>query len=225
MRTVIRVIKKYRAPLLLLAIVLGGLALAGCQTGRGAIPRGWSGGTIDSGILFIGSQTGELVAVDTEDGSRIFSAALETEVPSSGILNCAPGSSAVAIYGSPSIGDNLVYVGGYNGKIYAFNRDEFRQEPRWIYPRQEDIGGAIVGGTVLAQGQSYFGADTNKVYALNATDGLNAVEVGTVGAEARPPALSGTRPRKHSSACARAGSAPSSRTSTSAPGRGGAGGA
>lgn len=179
MRIVIRVIKKYRALLLLLAIVLGGLALAGCQTGRGAIPRGWSGGAIDNGTLFIGSQTGELVAVDTADGRRIFSAALETEAPTSGILNCSPGSSAVAIYGSPSVGDDLVYVAGYNGKIYAYNRDEFRQEPRWIYPRQEDIGGAIVGGTVFDQGKIYFGADNHKIYALDATDGFKEWEFET----------------------------------------------
>jgi outer membrane protein assembly factor BamB len=140
---------------------------------------GWSGGVISDGTLFIGSMDGNLVALDVVDGSQLGEPVmLEAEAPSGG-LGCLPtcgtaATQAVPIYSSPDVNGDLVYVGGYDGKVRAFkfDVDRLRQEPRWIYPRQGDIGGRIVGGLVTAQGKVFFGSSNGKVYALEVTDGF-----------------------------------------------------
>ncbi|MFH0769695.1 MAG: PQQ-binding-like beta-propeller repeat protein, partial [Chloroflexota bacterium] len=161
--------------LLLVTFVLGVLAFAGC-TGTTVIPKGWSGGTIADGTLFIGSMEGKVVAMNITDGSRTWTTTLEAAAPS-GQFGCAPAATTVAIYGSPAVAEGLVYVGGYDGKIYAFSPG--RDESRWIYPRQGNLGGAIVGGLTIAQDKVYFGCADGKVYALNAADGFKEWEFTT----------------------------------------------
>ncbi|MFC1954586.1 PQQ-binding-like beta-propeller repeat protein [Chloroflexota bacterium] len=168
-------------PLLLLVLLILGLVLASCRTGLGALPRGWSGSVTDNGTLFIGSMDGRLVAVNTEDGKRIWSTPLEAEKSGGGgLFGCTQtGATTVAIYGTPSVEGDLVYIGGYNGKIYAFSRTEFRDEPRWVYPRQSEIPASIVGGTLADKGKLYFGSADGKVYALNDADGYKEWEFET----------------------------------------------
>ena len=160
--------------LVLLAVIT---LLSGCSTARGAVARGWAGGVVADDILFIGSMQGNLVSVNTTDGWLMMTVPLESQEASTGFLSCAQGSSAVAIYGSPTIAGDLVCVGGYNGKIYAFSREEMREEPRWVYPRQDTIGGSVIGSLVYDQGKLYFGAANNKVFALDAADGYKEWDV------------------------------------------------
>ena len=60
----------FKTSLLLVVLLLGGLAFYGCR-GVTTIPKGWSGGTIADGILFIGSMEGNLVAANVSDGSHL----------------------------------------------------------------------------------------------------------------------------------------------------------
>ena len=152
---------------LLVVLLLTGVSILGC-TRTGTEPKGWSGGAIANDALFLGSMEGKLVAVNILDGSRLWEVLLETEAPAGG-FGCAPASTAVAIYGSPAVDGDLVYVGGYNGKVYAYalNRDE----PKWVYPRGGNLGGPIIGGIIVAQGKLYFGSADGKVYALETTEG------------------------------------------------------
>jgi outer membrane protein assembly factor BamB len=169
--------------LLLALLIVSILAVSGCTRTVG-IARGWSGATADGDTLFFGSMTGKLVAVDISNGN-LFQLGVPVRVEmerTSGGLACIPmtcaGSSttAVPIYGSPVVteiaGEKLVYVGGYDGKVraYLFEGNSLRSDPRWI-SRQGDIGGAIVGGLVIAQNKVYFGASDGRVYALDAIDG------------------------------------------------------
>ena len=123
-----RLVLRVALPLLVGIFLLGGLVLAGCA-GLTTVPRGWSGGTIADGILVIGSMEGKLVAANTTDGSRLWSVSLETSSTQGG-FGCAAGSQAVAIYGSPPVDGDLIFVGGYNGKVYAYAFD--RSEPKWV---------------------------------------------------------------------------------------------
>jgi len=75
----------------------------------------------------------------------------------------------VAIYGTPAMADGLVYIGGYNGKISAFNASSLAV--RWVYPREGYLDEPVVGGPVVAQGKVYIGASDGKLYALNAETG------------------------------------------------------
>ena len=156
-----------KALLIMVILLVSGLSVFGC-VGRGAIPKGWSGGVVADGTLFLGSMEGKLVAVNISDGSRLWpDVLLETE-PTGGGFGCAPASTAVAIYGSPAVAEELVYVGGYNGKIYAISSSSGAL--RWVYPRDGNLQ-PVVGGTVVSQGRVYFGCSDGKVYALDAETG------------------------------------------------------
>ncbi len=177
---------------LLAAILLGGLVFSGCVGGgaaQGAVARGWSGGTIAGDVLFIGSMKGELVSINISDSSRLWAEVLEEPASGGGFLSCTPASTTVAIYGSPSVVESLVFVGGYNGKIYAFNSSSGAL--RWVYPRQGNIGASIVGGSIAAQGMVYFSSSNGKVYALDETTGDKKWEFETGDKVWSTPAIDG----------------------------------
>jgi len=160
--------------LLLVILVLGGITVLGC-TQVGGQPKGWSGVTMADGTLFFGSMKGKLVALNKSNGGRLWEVILETP-KSSGGFGCAPASTAAVIYGTPAVAGDLAYVGGYlylrnraYGKVYAFNTTSGAL--RWVYPRQGNLDGSIVGGLVVTGGNLYFGASNGKVYALDAETG------------------------------------------------------
>ena len=157
--------------LLVVMLLVIGLASFGCV--KGLQPIGWSGGAISDGTLFVGSKEGKLVAVNLADESRQWTEPLK-EVKQGGGFGCAPsmagggcgaGASGVAIYGTPSVSGDLVYIGGYNGKFYSYNPSSLQMEED--YPPEGNLE-PIVGGSVVAQGKVYFGGSDGKVYALDA---------------------------------------------------------
>lgn len=184
---------------LLLILLLVGLTIVGCA-GITSAPRGGSGGTIADSTLFLSptlkqaggfgcaapSGQGKLVAVNTSDGSRQWEAPLETSTPAGGGFGCAPAVTPAAIYGSPLVAGDLVYVGGYNGKIYAINSASGAL--RWVYPREGSLK-PIVSGVVAAPGKIYFGCSDGKVYALDAATGDKQWEFATGGKIWSTPAI------------------------------------
>lgn len=149
-----------RRGLLLLAILLGmGVILSGCY-GRSQ-PRGWSGATIADNSIFVGSLEGRLVGLNKADGSLLWPGDEEAGIPGTA-------ESKVAIYGTPAVAGDLVYVAGYNGKVYAFVLGT--GVLRWVYPREGNLG-PIVGGLVISQDKVYLSCSDSKVYALDAATG------------------------------------------------------
>jgi outer membrane protein assembly factor BamB len=67
--------------------------------------------------------------------------------------------------GSPAVQDSIVYIGGYDHKVYAFNVQTGKLI--WNYT----TGGIIVSRPAIASGLVYVGSEDNNLYALNATDG------------------------------------------------------
>ena len=91
--------------------------IAGC-TSTGIAAKGWSGATISNSNIYIGSLTGQLVGLEEENGNRLFnSLTLETS-KSGGFLGCGASTVSTAIYGTPVVLDDTVFVAGYNGKVY-----------------------------------------------------------------------------------------------------------
>jgi outer membrane protein assembly factor BamB len=153
-----------KALLLLVILLLGGVTILGCLPG--GQPEGWSGGTIANGTLFVGSNEGELVALNASDGSRLWEVTLE-KAKKSGGFGCSPAFTLAPIYSTPVLDGDLVYVGGYNGKIYAISWSKRARE--WKYPYgEDDYLQPIVGGAVVSGGKVYFGCSDGKVYALDA---------------------------------------------------------
>jgi len=150
---------------LLVILLLVGLTLFGCY-GIRSTPTGGSGGVVVDGTLYIGSMTGKLVAVKTSDGSLLWAEPLKATEQAGGGFGCAPASTMVAIYGSPAVGENLVYVGGYDGKIYKFDSSTHLSNAG-RYPNDKN-GGPIIGGPLVALGKVYIGSSDGMVYALDA---------------------------------------------------------
>jgi len=157
--------------LLLVILLVSGLTTSGCI--GGSQPIGWSGGVVVDGTLFLGSMEGSLVAVNTSDGACQWSD--QITITTSGGFGCActTSSAGVAIYGTPAVAGDLVYIGGYNGKIYAFDSSSLQK--RWVYPPEGNLQ-PIVSGPVVALGKVYFGGSDGKVYALKADTGVEAWE-------------------------------------------------
>jgi len=156
-------------------LLAGGLTFFGCA-GAGAVSRGWSGAEVADGSLFVGSEEGRLIAVNIADGSHQWSEPLKMPKAAGGFGcalptgggGCAAAPAGVAIYGTPAVAGDLVYIGGYNGKIYAF--DSSSLDTRWIYPREGNLQ-PIVGGAEVAQGMVYISSCGGTVYALDAATG------------------------------------------------------
>lgn len=168
---------KWRAGrMLLLVVMLLVIGLVGFGCVEGLQPIGWSGGAASDGTLYIGSKEGRLVAVNLADESRRWTEPLKAERQAGGIFSCLPtagggcgsGASGVAIYGTPVVSGDLVYIAGYNGKVYAFVTETLAS--RWVYPR-EDYLEPIAGGLTVAQDKLFFGDSDGYVYALDAATG------------------------------------------------------
>jgi outer membrane protein assembly factor BamB len=144
------------------------IGLAGFSCVRGLAPIGWSGGIVSDGTLYVGSREGRLVSVNLTSDGRLWSEALKAAAqpglfgcsPATGGGGCGAGSAGLAIYGTPVISGELVYMAGYNGKVYACNIANLAT--RWVYPRDSYLP-PIVGGLAVAQGKLFFGCTDGKI--------------------------------------------------------------
>jgi outer membrane protein assembly factor BamB len=165
---------------LLIVLLLVGLVVAGCTGIRGS-PEGGSGATVTEETIFLSPSLkqsggfgcsapaveGKLVAINAETGVQRWEVPLTGSV-SSGGFGCSSGAVPVAVYGNPALFGELVYVAGYNGKVYALNAESGAL--RWVYPREGNMD-SIVSGLVVALDKLYFGCADGNVYALDATTG------------------------------------------------------
>jgi outer membrane protein assembly factor BamB len=142
--------------LLLLAVILilGGLLFSGCT--MRSTPVGWSGVAVTDDALFVASLEGELVGLNKSDGNPLWPA-------------CPLGTSKakVAVYTTPAADGDLVYVGGYNGKVFTVSSASGYRG--WVYPPDGNLE-PIVSGLVVSGGRVYFGCNDGKVYALSADE-------------------------------------------------------
>jgi len=157
--------------LLIAAILIIGIFGFSCVSGLTAV--GWSGGTVSNDVLYVGSMEGRLAAINLIDDSRQWGEPLKLQsqgglLGCTSVLSCGGGTSRVPIYGTPIVSDNLVYVAGYNGKIYAYNTVNLAQ--RWIYPRDNYLS-PFVGSLIVDQNKLYVGCSDGFVYCLDATTG------------------------------------------------------
>ena len=161
--------------LIVTMLVCVGLVLSSC-TG-GVTSRGWAGGAVSDGKLFVASMNGKVIAIDASTGT-ILGKPIQLLIQTSGGLGCLPvpsscggqSASPVTIYASPAVRGQIVFVAGTDGKIYGytFTDNALRSEPEWIYPRQGTMSGVIIGGVVVANDRIYFGTSDGTIYALNA---------------------------------------------------------
>ena len=162
----------------LFIIFLLAVTVVGCA---GSQPTGFSGVTGDDGFLYLGSMDGKIMAVNLSARSQnlTFPASGEWSYPlresSGGGFSCGPRSIPVAIYGVPAVAEDRVFIGGYNGRVYALNASsrsqglEFPQtrEKEWFYPKVGGVIGSVVGSPLVSDDALYVTSSDGKVYCLD----------------------------------------------------------
>jgi eukaryotic-like serine/threonine-protein kinase len=154
--------------LVILTSLMVMIVLTGCFSSS-TQRKGWSGGVLDGNTLYLGSRDGRLLSVDIANSSLNWDVPLETGTTTSG-LGCSRVPIIAYIYGSPAVSDNMVFVGGYNGKIYTFIPGETQPDRTLEKVRvgNSDIAiGPIEGSLVADNGNLYFGASDGRVYAVD----------------------------------------------------------
>ena len=75
------------------------------------------------------------------------------------------------MFSSAAVTEGKLYVGGYNGKIYALNA--LTGSYLWSY----QTGYAVVSSPTVVNGVVYVGSEDNSIYALDASSGAFSLEV------------------------------------------------
>jgi outer membrane protein assembly factor BamB len=141
----------------------------------GGIDRQWSyktGGTVYSspaivnGFVYVGSNDGDVYALNATTGAKLWSYATGT-----------------VVYSSPAVVNGVVYVGSLDDDVYALNSTTGAK--LWSYA----TGGAVYSSPVVVNGVVYVGSDDHDVYALNATTGAKLWSYTTGGPVESSPAV------------------------------------
>jgi outer membrane protein assembly factor BamB len=164
-RMLFRSFRPLAIKIVLFLVMVALLAAGGCIN-LGAQQAGWSGVTVADGSLYFGSTGGNLIKVDAENGDTLWQVAFKAS--GSAGLGCSAPETAVALYSTPAVAGELVYIAGYNGKIYALNTEAGAS--RWVYPREGNLY-SFVGGMVIDQDRLYIGSLGGIIYALDAENG------------------------------------------------------
>ncbi len=160
------------------------LSAGGCVGGQQKLV-GFSGVTSYDGILYLGSLDGKMMAADplarsqqlpfpSPDGEWSFAITMPSKS-----WSCSSSSKPDSIYGTPVAVDGSVCIGTYSGKVLMLNPSARSQNlpfphmrgGEWIYPRTDDVIGAIVGSPVAVNDTIYVCSSDGTVYALDKTYG------------------------------------------------------
>jgi len=137
-------------------------ALSGCASGTAI--AGWAGITFSDGNIFTVSSQGQLEVINVSDLAATWS--IDIAEISGGGLGCGPSTLAVAVYGTPAVVGDRVYVAGYNGKIYVYDLSTKALVKEFVL--DEENHQTIVGGPVVGGGFVYIVSTNGYIYALNA---------------------------------------------------------
>jgi outer membrane protein assembly factor BamB len=161
--------------LFIIVFSLIGLILASCIPGGEQPAQGWPGTAINEGIVYSGSVDGSVVAVNSSTGNLEWSYTIATIAAPASVLSCGQASAPTAIYGTPVVDGDLVYIGSYSGKLLALNpsaRSQYLPFPQvrneeWLYPRTNEVIGGIVGSAVVDEEAVYVTSSDGSVYSLD----------------------------------------------------------
>lgn len=146
----------------LLVLALAIVALAGCVGNRTAPSQAWSGVAIVGTTGYVGTADGRVLALDLERQGLVTAS---FEVAEAGRTDAFPG-----FYGTPVVSDDRVFVGGFDGVVYALETGSLTQ--RATFEIEGDrLSKGITGGVAVSGDRVVFGAaesaDTGRLYVLD----------------------------------------------------------
>ena len=140
----------------LLALILA-VALLGTAAACYALPspQGWADPVVDGSTIFYSPTAGKLVAYDRTAQKVIW------DFPGSQDKNL----KLEAIYSTPILDSQALYLAAYDGSVYALDRTSGQR--KW----ETKTGSPIIGGVLLKDGIIYGGNSDGRVFALQSSDG------------------------------------------------------
>lgn len=157
-------IKKRTLKLTLFTFILViSVALTGCMD-LGTAQAGWSGVVVGNGSIYLGSATGKLVSLNSENGFYQWQESLGESTGGGGMLGCAGPMSAV-IYSTPALYDGTLFIGDYSGKLYAFGAADRQSKSVML---NESRVAPIIGSPVVSHDNVYIGSTDGNLYAYDA---------------------------------------------------------
>ena len=138
---------------IVIAQILVLFVLSGCA--RLGVPEGWPAGVVSGDSLYIGTQDGDLRALDIESGEIVWT------------FEFLGDADTQAVYGTPAIKGDSLFIGAYDGFLYALT---LTGEEMWE-PREVGDGSPIVGSPVVVNGTVLVGSSDGNLYAFDASDG------------------------------------------------------
>ena len=128
---------------------------------------------IDHGVLYVGDADDRLFAFDAT-GTTNCSGTPKTCAP---LWTGATGASTGVDVASPTVANDVVYIGSDNNKLYAFDATGTTNcsgTPKTCAPLwTAATGGAVFSPPVVANGVVYVGSEDHKVYVFDAAGNTN----------------------------------------------------
>jgi outer membrane protein assembly factor BamB len=179
--------------LLGLFLLVGLLSLAvGCVRQEGA--RGWAGPVRYNDLVIVSTGAGRLDAINP-DGSPVW------RFPNMWNITDSSAEDLDGVYGPPLIesynGTDIVFVGDYNGYVYAFRPDDVQQGVTIEAPPAAsfELDGPVIGGLALdPEADVLYVTSGSRLYAIRASDLVARIDNRDAQVTAVSPAPEGENP-------------------------------
>jgi len=158
-------LKRKKITLRAAAMLLFALLVSGCSPSI----KGWAGLAVSSDAAYVISADHRIFAVDLKARSRgeAFPTSSEWRFPADSNQNLG------AVYASPVLEGGKLYVASFNdgshGRLTAVDATTGRA--LWQFPPQGTIG-SVVGSSLVRRDTVYVGSSDHRVYALDASSGV-----------------------------------------------------
>jgi outer membrane protein assembly factor BamB len=163
--------------LFLILIALLPLILVSCIPGTTQPTGGWSGTAFRDGIIYAGTRDGRVVAINSSTENPEWSYSTTPVTTPSGGLSCGQASVTTAIYSTPVVDRDIVYIGTYSGQVLALNMLARSQnltfpqqrygEWEWDCPMDNAKSNAIVADLLVSDDTIYVNSSNSRVYSLD----------------------------------------------------------
>jgi outer membrane protein assembly factor BamB len=163
--------------LFLVTIALLSLFLVSCASWRTQAAGGWSGTAVHEGVIYAGTRDGRVAAINSSTENLEWSYSIALVTAPSGGLSCGGTSVPTAIYGTPVVDRDIVYIGAYSGQVLALNilaRSQNLTFPQqrygeweWDCPMDNARSNAIVADLIVSEDAIYVSSSNGRVYSLD----------------------------------------------------------